>query len=178
MKNDITVKFSWIPSHVGIRGNERADSEARAGLLKEEPVHVKIPYTDYIPVARKYIMNEWQNEWNRCKDDRLGEIMPILCPFYTNSLNRRDEVVIQRIRIGHTRLTQSYKMEDPLKRRPQCPFCNLDEIAVKHLLIECPHFTTIRLNYYSVQNMRDLFESVPFRSIIGFLKEARLYELI
>ena len=129
-------------------------------------------------VVRKYIINKWQNDWNRYKDDRLGEIMPVLHPFYTNSLNRRDEIVIHRLRIGHTRLTQSYKMEDPLQIRPQCPFCNLDEITVKHLLIDCQHFTNIRSNYYSVQNMRMLFDRASFRSIIGFLKEARLYKLI
>ena len=41
--------------------------------------------------------------------------MPVLHPFYTNSLNRKDKIVIHRLRIGHTRLTKSYKKEDPEK---------------------------------------------------------------
>ena len=85
-------------------------------------MHLKIPYTDYIPVVKRFIINKWQNNWNQCKDDRLGEIMPVLHPFYTNSLNRRDEIVIHRLRIGHTRLTQSYKMEDPEKKQATVSF--------------------------------------------------------
>ena len=145
---------------------------------KEEPVHYKIPFSDFIPVAKSFIRDKWQRKWNSTKDDRLGFIMPIIKPFYINGLTRKEEVIIHRIRIGHTRLTQSYKMEDPYKIRPQCPFCNNAEIAVKHLLIECNHFNHIRLNHYSVTNMKDLFENIPFRTIINFLKESRLYDLI
>ena len=98
--------------------------------------------------------------------------MPVIKPFYINGLTRKEEIIIHRIRIGHTRLKQSYKMEDPYKIRPPCPFCNNAEIAVKHLLIECNHFNHIRLNHYSVTNMKDLFENIPFRTIINFLKES------
>ena len=168
----------WIPSHVGINGNEIADQEAKEALGKEEPVHLKIPYSDFIPVARSYIRRKWQQEWERTKDDRLGEIMPEIRPFYLNTNNRREEIVIHRLRIGHTRLTQSYKMEDPFKVIPQCPFCDNHLISVMHLLIECDHFRITRMNYFSVENMKDLFEKVPFRNIISFLKEAQLFDLI
>ena len=172
------IKFCWIPSHVGIIGNERADAEARTGLTLDEPVYLKLPHQDYIPVVKSYIMNKWQQKWNQTKDDRLGEIMPVLSRFHTTSLNRKEETVINRIRIGHTRLTQSYKMEDPNKVRPLCPFCNLEDITVKHIMITCNYFRVIRSNHYSVNSMRDLFDRVSFSTIISFLKEARLFHLI
>ena len=172
------IKFCWVPSHVGITGNEKADKEAKNALDKDQTCNSKIPSTDFIPLVKSFIRSKWQNQWNITKDDRLGYIMPVIKPFHTNSLNRKDEIVIHRIRIGHTRLTQSYKMEDPFKVRPPCPFCNNDEIAVKHLLIDCQHFDNIRNNYYSVSNMKDLLENIPFHTLIKFLKESRLYQLI
>ena len=40
-----TVIFCWIPSHMGISGNERADSAAKAALQKDVS-NCLISYTD------------------------------------------------------------------------------------------------------------------------------------
>ena len=111
----------------------------------------------------------------------LGQVVP---PFYINGLSRKDEVVIHRIRIGHSRLTHSFLMEDALKRKPRCNFCYNErlrishELTVKHIMIECKHFNNIRLRYHNAKNMGDLFERFPLRYIIEFLKESGLYNLI
>ena len=49
--------------------------------------------------------------------------------------------------------------------------------------MECQHFNDVRENYFKVKdvlvdNMKDLFEKVPLRKILGFLREAGLYDLI
>ena len=176
------VKFCWIPSHVGIRGNEFADKKAKDSLIKLEPHHYKLPFTDYLPLVKTYVKKKWQARWDkkheRERPIKLHEIMPKLKPFYTSHLSRKDEVVMHRLRIGHTRLTQRYYMEDPLKREPPCNFCYDDWLSVKHILIECQHFTNIRDRHYRASNMKDLFENVSHRSILSFLKEARLYNEI
>ena len=42
-----------------------------------------------------------------------------------NLLNRRDEVVINRLRSGHTWITREYLINDIVQAGPQpCPFCN------------------------------------------------------
>ena len=104
--------------------------------------------------------------------------MPEIKPLYINNLSRKDEVVIHRIRIGHTRLTHKYLMEGPFRRVPRCQYCMLEALSVKHIMIECPHFAGIRQNYYRVVDMRDLFERIPLRHILGFLREANLYNEI
>ena len=174
------IKFCWIPSHVGIRGNENADEQAKLAL-ENDIANYKIPYTDFIPVAKSFIKRKWQRRWYNNyinRDNKLYHILPDIKPFYMNGLSRKDEVVLHRIRVGHTRLTHSYLMEDPNKVQPQCFYCNTDLISVKHLLIDCHNFDTFRGDYFVTDNMKDLFEKFPLRKILGFLKEAGLYNLI
>ena len=51
---------------------------------------------------------------------------------------RREEVVLTRLRIGHTRLTHSYVLER--EDQPLCISCN-EPSTVKHFLIDCFEFS-------------------------------------
>ena len=181
--NGFSIAFCWIPSHVGIQGNEKADKKAKAGLNRVKLINYNFPYTDYIPKVKTYVRKKWQQRWDAKHLERsikLHEIIPVIKPFYLNGLNRKDEVVIHRIRIGHTRLTHKHLMESlPIRRRePHCNFCYLDSLTIKHILIDCLHFANIRRNHYKARDMRDLFDRIPPRHIIAFLKEANLYNEI
>ena len=170
--------FCWVPGHCGIDGNERADRAAKEALNKTI-TPVKLPFTDRTPLIRSHLLKKWQTEWDKEKDklNKLYEIQPkIGPPFLVNSC-RKDQVVINRIRIGHTRLSQSYLMEGvPWS---ECCFCDSgDNLSVKHVLIDCEHFTDIRSNYFNASNMKELFDKIKVENIIGFLKETALYHKI
>ena len=104
--------------------------------------------------------------------------MPQLKPFNLNGFSRKDEVILHRIRIGHTRLTQSYKFESRNQIQPDCPFCNSDLLSVKHVLLNCPHFQNHRSKFNHISSMKELFEKISYKHIIRFLKDTRLYDLI
>ena len=43
---DERILFYWVPSHVGIRGNEKTEAAAKAGLLRRV-TNVPIPFRDF-----------------------------------------------------------------------------------------------------------------------------------
>ena len=176
------IKFCWIPSHVGILGNDVADSGAKAACNSDHANCIKIPFTDFLPKVKIYIKNLWKQRFSslhhNVRSIKLYTINPEIKPFHCHGLSRKDEIIIHRVRIGHTRLTHSYVMEGGLiDHPPLCYFCHNYPLSVKHLLIECNHFNFSRSRYYGrVRDMGDLFERFQLHHILGFLKETHLYE--
>ena len=109
------IVFCWIPSHVGIQGNETVDELAKIGL-ELDPKQKKLPHTDFKPAINNMIKRLWQKRWDQTIDNKLYKIQNKL-GLWPKSLqtNRRDEAVLTRLRLGHTSLTHSFllKGEDP-----------------------------------------------------------------
>ena len=166
------VILCWIPSHVGIKGNELADAAAKAGL--QLPItDSKIPHSDYKMYVHKYICNLWQNAWNGDVSNKLHYIKPVLgewTPAYRDV--RRDEVVLCRCRIGHTLYTDLYLLKG--EPRPECVACQCP-LTVRHILIDCVDFAHIRQRYFNQRSIQDLFREVEPNLIFKFLKEIHLF---
>ena len=135
------IILCWIPSHIGVNENERADSAAKPAL-DLSPEVLCIPYTDLKPTISKFLHTKWQQRWDINIHNKLFQIQPTLgeCkPAFRKS--RREQVVISRLRIGHTRLTHSFILKQ--EPQPQCLTCQTT-CTVKHILIECRAFVVIR----------------------------------
>jgi len=120
---------------VGILGNEKADPAAKSALsLPVTPsmfisqksqiikLRIKLPATDMYPRITKLIFDEWQEVWNCCAGNKLHAIRPTVGDYKQKTyLLRRDLVLLNRLRIGHTRLTHSFLLSgDDL---PECGTC-------------------------------------------------------
>ena len=175
------VQFCWVPSHVGIPGNEQADRAARDILNSSQqvPHNYKMPYTDFIQKIKIYIMNKWKQRWGNHGGRKLKEIMPELKHIPINNMTRKDEVIFHRIRIGHTRLNHSFLTEGQ-RVEPVYHFCMNDNLTVKHLLLNCGNFNHYRIQdiliYGRITTIQELFDKVPPRKIIDFLRHTNLYE--
>ena len=182
--NNRIIKFCWLPSHVGIHGNEVADAGAKAALSIPVVGKNEIPYSDLTPKVKTYIRNKWKEHYRFCHENvrpiKLFSINPHIRPFYINGISRKDEVIIHRIRIGHTRLTHSYVMEGGhIDFPPRCHFCGNCPLTVRHLIIECRYFYFLRERYIGgARGMGDLFERFSLKHILEFLKRSNLYQQI
>lgn len=170
-----TIALCWIPSDVGIRGNEKADSAAKAGLSLSITA-VKLPATEFMPRVTKLISDRWQECWSKCVDNKLHAVLPTIGRYQClKSLNRHDSVKINRLRIGHTRLTHSYLLLGG--DQPECDYCKC-LLTVQHILIDCVALTNVRSKYFTASSLRELFDNVAARSIIDFIKETNLYHIV
>ena len=108
------VKFCWVPSHVGITLNETADNKAKLAIQERQVTQRSLPFSDYYPVVDKAIRNDWQNKWNNvAQTNKLRQVKDTVTKWPTSySKNRRWEVVLSRLRLGHTRLTHGFLMEN------------------------------------------------------------------
>ena len=126
-----TVIFGWLPSHMGIFGNERADSAAKAALQKDVS-NCLISYTDTYKYISQYVRDMWQRDmwqrdmwqrdmwqrdmwqrdWDTAVNNKLHATKPLIGeqPSAYRSV-RRDEVVLSRLRLGHSYLTHSYLLK-------------------------------------------------------------------
>ena len=71
------ILFYRIPSHVGIIGNEKADTAAKAGLSKRV-TNVPIPYGDFKKHINAILKRKWLSQWDEVANKKLYEIHPQL----------------------------------------------------------------------------------------------------
>ena len=192
------IHLCWLPGHVGILGNERADRAAKAAR-RTDMQPCLIPPSDFKPIIRKHITAMWQATWDESPLNKLHEIAPIINEPRTHHLStRRDQSVFNRCRIGHSRLTHEFLLKGapclscrhgvkpPLTHSlillkgeppPECIPCNCP-LTIKHLLIECVDFNDVHQRFYQVPYLQDLFKTVKPEVILEFLKAAALYRLL
>ena len=83
---------------------------------------MKLPATDMYPHITKLIFDEWQEVSNCCAGNKVHAIRPTVGDYKQKTcLSRRDAALLNRLCIGHTRLTHSFLLSgDDL---PECGTC-------------------------------------------------------
>ncbi|KAG1713967.1 RNA-directed DNA polymerase from mobile element jockey [Nymphon striatum] len=155
------VIFCWIPSHVGISGNEKADFAAKSALSL--PVdHQFISYHDFYMYILKHILSIWQSKWDGEINNKLHAIKPKLGEWalaYRKS--RKEESILCRLRVGHTYLTHSFLLRN--EAQPVCGRCQLP-LTVRHVLVDCAALTSVRSRFYSPPPWEEFFQELDIVS--------------
>ncbi|GBM03968.1 hypothetical protein AVEN_99172-1 [Araneus ventricosus] len=69
------ILFSWVPSHLGITGNELADKSAKSAT---EFLTRPIVYADVRSAVSQWCHYQWQEKWNMETNNKLNVIKPVL----------------------------------------------------------------------------------------------------
>ena len=167
-----SVVLAWVPSHVGIQGNEKVDALAKEAL-QMEVTNLFLPHTDYRPKINGFVKSKWQELWDSFPENKLYRIKPTVSSgVHGVPSKRRDDLVLTRARIGHTYLTHAYLPHGD--ERPYCIPCDC-AVTVSHILVDCYEYSHIRQKYYAVPDLKTLFEITDPSLILSFLKESQLY---
>ena len=182
-EDNIIIDLCWVPVHVNVRGNEKADAAAKDAALRASTAPRKpIPHTVMRRPLREAIIDGWHWKWNSlAREGRKLRAIKKDVKDWTSShyKSRRIETVLARLRLGHTNITHVYLMQGQTEP-PECNRCRVT-ITVKHLLLECRKYVTIRNKYFRNPTLSDMFaESSDFSidKLVLYLKETNLFHQI
>ena len=88
---------------------------------------------------------------------------------------RKEEVVLARLRLNHSRVTHSYLLQG--EEQTKCIGCD-GPFTVRHFLLECGDFSQVRNNCFHVDYMKQLFQGIDIDSFMTFLKEINVLNKI
>ena len=129
-----------------IAGNEEADKLAKNAARELVPGRYSLPCRDFFSGIRKSLESSWKLKWDAIVGNKMREITSTIKPWKYMNMSRKKEVILCRLRIGHTRLTHGYLMAgDP---QTFCEDC-LVPLTVRHLLVECPSHGELRDQFLS-----------------------------
>jgi len=175
------VTLCWVPSHVGVAQNEAVDSLARTASTNQVLRECAIPRSDYKAKIRRVVNEKWHNDWQAVRENKFRAISHDTKPLpNSSSIHRSWEIVLCRLRIGHTTLTHGYLMEG--SQRPYCQDC-LVPLTVIHFVTECPTYREERMRYfgrgpYDIGNMLTGINSLYDGPMYRFLICTRMFNKI
>ena len=133
---NVEVKLIWLPSHVGIAGNETVDQLAQ--FASTACVATSLELKDMFIKVQEYIMSKWQHLWqssNTGKFYRKVESNVSYTIKYENSV-RAKEMMITRLRLG-TCLTNEYLKKINVAASDKCQICTKHVETIEHIVLGC-----------------------------------------
>ena len=180
-QNKITVQ--WVPSHVGIPGNELADAMAKRSLHLSYTTQIPFSADDIRLRLKTHYNNLWQAHWNSATASFPVSVSNIhsIPPYF--SVPRREQIVITRLYLRTCLLTHLhvFKKSSP----PECTTCHLP-LNLSHLLITCPALEHARAGLRAqclISQLTFDIDSVlhvdfPAETLIAFLRQTDLFTSI
>jgi len=153
--NGTKLYLFWVPSHKGIHGNEVPDSLAKKATVKGYKSNFKIPFPDLYTEIKESLdkFESYLNDSARTKGTLHASLYQNSNPkrpwYYDKPLNRKEIVLINRIRSNHYNLNYNlYRKNMVSSAACQCSDPKQD---INHIIFYCPN-TIMKLRTYLKEN--------------------------
>ncbi|KAL4154290.1 hypothetical protein QTP88_002112 [Uroleucon formosanum] len=110
---DFNMQFLWVPSHVGFRGNEYANSLAKSSSNFISPSFSPIPWSDFTPLLRHHIFNLWSAYWHNLPANFASKNKSIV-PNIINNIWFKNIVIVALIMPLLTTSVPTFNFDKPL----------------------------------------------------------------
>lgn len=168
------ASICWVPAHVGILGNEKADQLAAIGRRDAAP-NMPIPAMDAKKQAKFYLRCSWESTWRYSNESFLRKVKSTTIPWQDRKSNK-ERRAITRLRIGHTNMSHRaiFSRESNI-----CNTCGV-EITVPHILTDCRKYDAERSEIKLDTDISDILSNneTNEEKLIQFLKKCKLLNSI
>jgi ribonuclease HI len=141
----VTIQLVWVPSHIGLPGNEKADMAAKNGLSLQPPhPNYNIGHRECNSIIRSYINKQWQEQWSSTPKGRwLFHLKPrVNRTMISYSSNRKNDKIITKLILGNTRLNGDIAKMVP-DMCDECDYCK-HRNTTNHYINHCDKFNVER----------------------------------
>ena len=157
------MRFLWVPSHIGIQGNEFVDKIAKQALYKTSSIFVPYNLRDMYQLINRYILHQWQIRWSKDQN-----IFRSVCPRVTlktkfNDVNRHKEIQITRLRFNST-ILNGHLFSRGCHPTGECPHCSEFQDP-HHIFMNCVHYQKYQMDL--IFSMHSLKKPINFISLIS-----------
>ena len=139
LKYSKSVSFQWVPSRVGILGNEEADRIAKqASLLPFQEPDPIMPFSYMISSIKLKFHKQWIHDWEIGNTGRhlYSFQNEPSSPIKYKYVSRLIQGTISKMRIGHI-VCLEYLHRFKLTDNPTCVLCNSGNDSIEHILFDC-----------------------------------------
>ena len=161
-KNNII--FTWIPSHIWHPRKWKSRQSCKKSSSNWY-VQIKNPIYRSKTNHKEIYIRQMAEIMGQSDPKKLHKIQEAIGEWPTGY---RREVILARLRIGHTHITHSHLLKGEVA--PVCPSCKV-QLTTKHILLNCNNLKHIRTKYYQARNLRDIFKNTNPENIFDFLKK-------
>lgn len=180
--NNLTIQ--WIPGHIQLTGNDRADHAAKLGTTMNVIEDLPITKDDLILSLKNESICLWNERYKEISNEKGTyhfKIMPSikLKPWFYNIFLPTDlTITISRLRTGHL-ATKDRLYKWGLIQNENCDTCNIPE-NILHILYDCPKYNNQRNKFPVLTNKPDLTlvlaenKTKDVEQIARFIKEIKI----
>lgn len=156
----VKLRLQWIPSHIGIQGNEKADMLAKFAAKNGKATDIKLEYTEVLPKFKNKCYDDWKEYFDKRSLEKgiwykTLQGQPFRVPWFLNSnLSRKLVVTAHRLRSGHIPCNKfAFMMRKT--NSPNCVECGVVE-DLQHLLMDCVRYESDRNDVFGALRLNQL----------------------